>query len=1283
MANTLDYYNSNAKAFVDATLSVDMRKIYDDFLPLVPEAGHILDAGCGSARDALYFQGLGYRVSAFDGSEAIAKLASQETGVAVEQRLFSDVKERAAYDGIWACASLLHLPKHDLVIAIQALWIALKPGGAFYMSFKAGSGEREELGRHFTDASEEVAKDWVSQLDQVDSQRFWHTEDTRPERDHGWLNIVVVKKKEKPQKLIAGGKYQHFLPRLCQSISQASQIDLAVAFVKKTGLNLIYPDLQNAISDDELKSPAQIRILTSDYLDITDPAALRALLLLKQQGADVRVYESKGSSFHLKAYLFSGHDHGSRRWGRAFIGSSNISAQALQAGIEWNYQVDFPPDEGFLEAAQRFDELFESPNVVGLSDQWVDDYEARRVPPPIAIAPGSDEAEAPPVPTPVQSAALSALDKTREEGFGRGLVVVATGLGKTWLSAFDANQMGARRVLFVAHREEILKQAAKTYIRIRPKSRVGYYMGSVRNKTADILCASVQTLGKEEHLREFDPRHFDYIVVDEFHHASAPTYHRLLDYFAPHFLLGLTATPDRTDRSDILSLCDDNLVYEFPLLDGVKEKHLVPFHYYGIFDESVDYKEIPWRNGTFDPGLLGNKLATMARARHALRIWRQHCQTRTLAFCVSRKHADFMAEQFAKAGVSSASVHGDSAMSRGEALELLSNGELQVVFSVDLFNEGVDLPSIDTVLLLRPTESKVLFLQQIGRGLRKSPGKEKLVIMDFVGNHHSFLHKPQALMGESMTHRQLVDFARRAESDELSLPDGCFVNYDLKIIEFLKGLASTGIEDEYLSLKETLGRRPTLTEYYRYGASVSRMRKQHASWFDLVGGMEDLQPTQIEIFKSHKALLLEIETTAMSKSFKMILLEAFMQMDGWSKPPSLEALSSVSWRVLQRRPRLFTEISDAVRDVPGESEQWFRYWKKNPIDHWVNKTPPLFKVSEGRFESCIPLPDEGSEALSEMAREIVEYRLASYEARSSVQQMLDHSSYARPNAKFGVELPYFSSLKIACGHFRNSQAESEEYRSLGAGYGRLDPSRHFIARASGNSMNGGKSPIHDGDYLLLEHVTPNNAGSITEKTFAIERLDEAGDTQYLLRTVKKRGQGEYFLRAANPDYEDIEVSPELSDQIRTFARLKSVVSPLDMAVGQRLMRDEIPPLFGEVYNPGNWQSGHVCLNDASAHVLLVTLNKQGKAEDHRYVDHWIDESTFHWQSQRSVTPEHKKGREIIGHKDLGISIHLFVRENKLEKGKAAPFTYYGPVDYRTHEGSEPMSVVFKLSAVVE
>jgi superfamily II DNA or RNA helicase len=295
-----------------------------------------------------------------------------------------------------------------------------------------------------------------------------------------------------------------------------------------------------------------------------------------------------------------------------------------------------------------------------------------------------------------------------------------------------------------------------------------------------------------------------------------------------------------------------------------------------------------------------------------LKVWSEEKQSRTLAFCVSRIHADFMASQFVKKGIKAAAVHGESEMSRGEALEKLEDGQLDVIFSVDLFNEGVDLPAIDTVLLLRPTESKILFLQQIGRGLRKSvaTGKDNLVILDFVGNHQSFLHKPQALIGEAMNHRQLAEFARKAEKNQLDLPDGCFINYDLQIIDFLKGLDHQGAEKDYQVLKDTLGRRPTLTEYYRFGASIAKTRKLHGSWFGLVRDMEDLSELETELLSRYETFLLEVETTAMSKSFKMILLDAFQQLGGWRSPPKLSKLAQESWETLKRRPKLYQEISE-------------------------------------------------------------------------------------------------------------------------------------------------------------------------------------------------------------------------------------------------------------------------------------------------------------------------------------------------------------------------------------
>jgi hypothetical protein len=214
----------------------------------------------------------------------------------------------------------------------------------------------------------------------------------------------------------------------------------------------------------------------------------------------------------------------------------------------------------------------------------------------------------------------------------------------------------------------------------------------------------------------------------------------------------------------------------------------------------------------------------------------------------------------------------------------------------------------------------------------------------------------------------------------------------------------------------------------------------------------------------------------------------------------------------------------------------------------------------------------------------------------------------------------------------------------------------------------------DGDYLLLELISPAKAGSITGSVVAIERQDETGDNQYLLRVVTKR-DGQYVLKANNPEYKDLLAT----DDMRTLARLEAVLDPLDLRIGQSFYREDIPPLFGEQFNPGNWNAGHVVLHDQKAHVLLVTLNKQGKAEEHRYHDHWIDEKTFHWQSQNSTTPDTKKGSDVIHHEDRGIALHLFVRDSKLSGGKGAPFTYYGKVRYASHAGSKPISVNLRLA----
>lgn len=1282
-SDTIAYYDHNADHFFTSTATVDMSTVYEQFLPYIPEGGSILDAGCGSGRDSKAFLDKGYAVTAFDASAELVQRAKLNTGLEVKHLTFNEITDELVYDGVWACASLLHVPFNDIPNTLSILWSSLKYGGAFYISFKLGLGERTHDGRRFTDADKSQVLAWGNSLPDVGDIKTWITEDQRADREDRWINAIIFKKK----RLITGGHNNPFLPHLLHAISTATTIEIAVAFTKSTGVNLLFNALEEAISKTEDNSasarPAtHLRFLTSDYLDITDPEALRRLMLLKDHGADVRIYESEGGSFHLKTYIFTEELFDGSIKGRAFIGSSNISRQALQDGLEWNYRVDYPGSTGFFEAKSRFNEIFESARTKELTDRWIDAYEARRNPPTQQIESGSNEFLPAPGPTPIQKEALAALRETRSNGYRRGLVVLATGLGKTWLSAFDTEQLSARRILFVAHREEILSQAAETFLRIRPHARVGFYSGKQRDEQVDILCASIQTIGRANHLQKFLPNHFDYIVVDEFHHAAAPSYHKLLQHFEPLFLLGLTATPDRTDQSSILSLCDDNLVFTRTLVDGIHSSLLSPFHYYGIFDESVDYEDLPWRNGRFDPDLLSNRLATKNRADHVYRTWMEKRQKRTIAFCASIRHAEFMSDFFSERSIKSAAVYSNSPTPRADALRRLDEGSLDVIFCVDLFNEGVDLPGIDTVMMLRPTESKIIFLQQLGRGLRRSPHKDHLVILDFIGNHKGFLHKPQALAGKSMSQSEIAAFARNIKNGSIDLPPGCLINYDLKIIDFMESLSSSNLSQEYEALREALLRRPTITEFFRYGGSTTRVRQQYGDWFSFVKEMGDLSEAEANVLGSQRSLLHEIETTAMNKSFKMILLEAFQELNGWQTPPSMAQLASQSWKVIQRKRNLLSDLPDNLRDEDSSHHRrWLTYWMNNPVNAWTggntgdqgtaifDKTGDLFT-----YKDSIPVGSIGT--LSSLIQELVDFRLASYEARAPISPIAAPSS---PSPALNLnELPFFPDLKIACGHFKTGSSENIEYRHISNKFGKVDPLKHFIARASGNSMNGGKNAIADGDYLLLEHITPSNAGSITGLTLAIERQDSAGDNQYLLRVIKKDASGAYILHANNPSYEDIRITPYDQEHLRTFARLRGVLSPLDLAVGQSFMREEIPALFGESFNTGKWMAGHIISQNRRSHILLVTLNKQGKNDDHRFIDHWIDDHTFHWQSQNSTTPESPKGKQIINHINLGIDIHLFVRENKLTNGKAAPFEYFGEVTYKSHKDSSPMSILFEL-----
>ncbi|RUO20887.1 DEAD/DEAH box helicase [Aliidiomarina iranensis] len=808
--------------------------------------------------------------------------------------------------------------------------------------------------------------------------------------------------------LTTGTANDPLLPKLVHAINHASAIDICVSFAQRSGVSLLLDALIDALNNG-----ASLRIMTSDYLYITHPQALRLLFLLQQRGAEIKLFKcSERRAFHLKSYIFVRERDESGvsqiEAATAFVGSSNLSESALTSGMEWNLRFDLLRDSEesfaeFLHIRQSFEVLFTAANAHELTTEEIAAYtlkfdEVTRHNAPLMHALGvEDEPNSEPFsPNEAQIEALLALRESRSEGYQRGLVVMATGMGKTWLAAFDAEQIAAERVLFVAHREEILFQAQRTFSALFPHKSIGFYNSSDKNVEADFLFASIQSIGRLEHLKNFKREHFDYVVVDEFHHATARSYQKLLSYFLPEFLLGLTATPERTDHSDILSLCDNNLIFERSLIHGIEQNMLVPFHYYGIYDEFVDYQEIPWRSGKFDPVALENAFATNKRAKHIFNHWVNHQQSRTLGFCISKKHADFMAEFFVGQGIKAVAVYSGSEVRRNEALKCLANGEIEIVFSVDLFNEGTDIPEVDTVLMARPTESKILFLQQLGRGLRLSPttGKTHVVVLDFIGNHKSFLLKPTSLLGTEGLQETLA----AVKEPTVDLPAGCYLNFDVEVLDFWRDLAKAitpTFSDHYELLKLELGYPPTAAQFYHSGYyHKTKIRQQFGSWLGMIAKLEGSEALENLNQRYGEFLRLGVEQTSMTKSFKIILLQAFVELDGFAAKAGemcgvgLADLAARSWEILHRYPRVMSQdVSSSEQHLKGNSVEWLRYWRKNPIAAYTsknkNQNDAWFKIQSNRFVPNFSVSSSERELFEAAVLELCELRMAEYVARSA------------------------------------------------------------------------------------------------------------------------------------------------------------------------------------------------------------------------------------------------------------------------------------------------------------
>jgi superfamily II DNA or RNA helicase len=615
---------------------------------------------------------------------------------------------------------------------------------------------------------------------------------------------------------------------LIAEIPSAERVDVIMAFIRWSGVRRFLDALRRHVDEG-----GAVRVLTTTYTNSTE---MRALDALKHIGAEVRVsYDSSASRLHAKAWIF----RRPRGATTAYIGSSNLTHSAMVTGLEWNVRLSARRNpDAIAKAAALFETYWESRDFVPYDRA---EFEARtRIGPEGGL-------ELPPtdiVLRPFQERLLEQIEVARAHGHHRNLLVAATGTGKTVMAAVDYVRLRQRltraRLLFVAHRQEILEQSRATFRHaLRDASFGELWVRGSRPDRFEAVFASIQGLSAAG-LSSLDPAHFDVVIVDEFHHAAAPTYEALLEHISPVELLGLTATPERSDGLDVLGYFDGRIAAELRVWDAIDQQYLVPFTYYGIHD-GMDLRAVPWRRGrgydvtaltdvyTADDLWAGRVLAQLRDKVGDLR------SMRALGFCVSVAHARFMADYFRRRGVEARAVWGDSpADERRQALQDLANGNVSVLFTVDLFNEGIDVPSVDTLLLLRPTESATLFLQQLGRGLRKAPGKSECTVLDFVGLHRRefrFDLKYRALLGGTRR-----DLEQQIEQGVPFLPAGCHFELDPvardEVLRSIRNAIPARWPERVAELR-TIGDVDLATFLVESGLDVEDLYANNRSWSEL------------------------------------------------------------------------------------------------------------------------------------------------------------------------------------------------------------------------------------------------------------------------------------------------------------------------------------------------------------------------------------------------------------------------------------------------------------------
>ncbi|SMC16468.1 PLD-like domain-containing protein [Clostridium acidisoli DSM 12555] len=604
------------------------------------------------------------------------------------------------------------------------------------------------------------------------------------------------------------------LSEIISELNSCSEFMFSVAFITNSGITPLLETLK-ILKEKNIKG----RIITTDYLNFSEPKALKKLL--EFDNINLKMYTK--DSFHTKGYIFKKSDHY-----KIIVGSSNLTQTALTKNKEWNIKIS-SLEEGSLTGGvlDEFELMWNQADF--LSIEWIETYEKiykkQREALKNSTVPRISQYTL--HPNKMQIAAISSLDNLRRNGIKKAILISATGTGKTYLSAFDVRNFNPHRALFIVHREKIAKQALESFKNVFEDTlSMGLLSGNYKNTDSNFLFSTNIMLAKDEILFSFKRDAFDYIIIDEVHKAGGNTYQKIIDYFHPKFLLGMTATPERSDDFDIFKMFDHNIAYEIRLQQALEEDLLCPFHYFGITDVSID--------GNFlDEASQFHNLVSNERVTHIIDKINFYGfsgdKVRGLVFCRNIKEAKELSNSFNNRGLKTLYLDGSSSNSlRDEAierLELAGNNKnyLDYIFTVDIFNEGVDIPSVNQIIMLRPTKSAIVFVQQLGRGLRKSDNKEFVVVIDFVGNYKNNFLIPIALSGDNTYNKDTI---RKYVMEGSRIIPGCStVNFDeiskKRIFESIDNTnfnAINFIKESYNTLKQKMGKIPSLMDFDTYNS---------------------------------------------------------------------------------------------------------------------------------------------------------------------------------------------------------------------------------------------------------------------------------------------------------------------------------------------------------------------------------------------------------------------------------------------------------------------------------